>query len=72
MTFFYKFWKKARVYYTLSISRGGARPPGPPPLDSPLKLQPYRFIFIHKHGVFGENEEKGSEGISVSLNRLKH
>ena len=22
MTFFYKFWKKARVYYTLSISRG--------------------------------------------------
>ena len=35
MTFFYEFWKKARVYYTLSISRGGARPP-PPPLDSPL------------------------------------
>ena len=29
MTFFYKFWKKARVYYTLSISRGGGprRPP---------------------------------------------
>ena len=32
MTFFYKFGKKARVYYTLSISRGGgAWPPGPPP-----------------------------------------
>ena len=32
MTFFYKFWKKARVYYTLSISRGGGpRPPAPPP-----------------------------------------
>ena len=31
MTFFYKFWKKARVYYTLSISRGGAQAPGPPP-----------------------------------------
>ena len=31
MAFFYKFWKKARVYYTLSISRGGGgRPPGPP------------------------------------------
>ena len=31
MTFFYKFWKKALVYYTLSISRGGGgRPPGPP------------------------------------------
>ena len=31
------FLKKARVYYTLSISRGGGggRPP-PPPLDSPL------------------------------------
>ena len=31
--FFYKLWKKARVYYTLSISRGGGgpRPPGPPP-----------------------------------------
>ena len=28
---FYKFWKKARVYYTLSISRGGGRAPGPPP-----------------------------------------
>ena len=29
---FYKFWKKARVYYTLSISRGGGGPgPGPPP-----------------------------------------
>ena len=29
---FYKFWKKARVYYTLSISRGGgAQAPGPPP-----------------------------------------
>ena len=26
MTFFYKFWKKARVYYTLSISRGGGGP----------------------------------------------
>ena len=35
MTFFYKFCKKARVYYTLSISRGGAQAPGPP-LDSPL------------------------------------
>ena len=33
MTSFYKFLKKARVYYTLSISRGGGgpRPPGPPP-----------------------------------------
>ena len=31
MTFFYKFWKKARVYYTLGISRGGGpSPPGPP------------------------------------------
>ena len=30
--FFYKFGKKARVYYTLSISRGGgAQAPGPPP-----------------------------------------
>ena len=30
MTFFYKFWKRARVYYTLSISRGGGAqdPPG--------------------------------------------
>ena len=31
---FYKFWKKTRVYYTVSISRGGggkgARPPAPP------------------------------------------
>ena len=25
--FFYKFWKKARVYYTLSISWGGGAPP---------------------------------------------
>ena len=32
MTFFYKFWKKARVYYTLSISRGGGDPgPRAPP-----------------------------------------
>ena len=30
MTFFYKFWKKALVYYTLSISRGGGGT-GPPP-----------------------------------------
>ena len=44
MTFFNKFWKKARVYYTLSISRGGPRPPGPP-LDSPLYL-------IHNMGPF--------------------
>ena len=29
MTFFYKFWKKARVYYTLSISRGGGQAPPP-------------------------------------------
>ena len=28
---FYKFGKKARVYYTLSISRGGAQAPGPAP-----------------------------------------
>ena len=28
---FYKFWKKARVYYTLSISRGGQAPAPPPP-----------------------------------------
>ena len=28
--FFYKFCKKARVYYTLSIARGGGRPPAPP------------------------------------------
>ena len=27
--FLYKFWKKARVYYTLSISRGGGGGPGP-------------------------------------------
>ena len=27
----YKIWKKARVYYTLSISRGGGQAPGPPP-----------------------------------------
>ena len=27
---FYKFWKKARVYYTLSISRGGGQAPAPP------------------------------------------
>ena len=27
----YKFWKKARVYFTLSISRGGGgQAPGPP------------------------------------------
>ena len=26
---FYKFWEKARVYYTLSISRGKGRPPPP-------------------------------------------
>ena len=32
----YKFWKKARVYYTLSISRGGGPRPPAPPLDSPL------------------------------------
>ena len=31
MIFFYKFWKKARVYYTLSISRGGGAGPRPPP-----------------------------------------
>ena len=32
MTFFINFGKKARVYYTLSISRGGgAQAPGPPP-----------------------------------------
>ena len=31
--FFYKFWKKARVYYTLSISRGGG---AQVPVDSPL------------------------------------
>ena len=41
MPFLYKFWKKARVYYTLSISRGGGpRPPAPPPLDSPLITGP--------------------------------
>ena len=28
--FFYKFWKKARVYYTLSISKGGGGPRPPP------------------------------------------
>ena len=28
---FYKFWKKARVYYTLSISRGGGPGPRAPP-----------------------------------------
>ena len=38
MTFLYKFWKKARVYYTLSISRGWGQAPGPPPLDSPLHM----------------------------------
>ena len=32
MTFLYKFWKKTRVYYTLSISRGGGGPgPRAPP-----------------------------------------
>ena len=29
--FFINFGKKARVYYTLSISRGGGQAPGPPP-----------------------------------------
>ena len=37
--FFIIFWKKARVYYTLSISRGGGAGPRAPPLDSPLKRQ---------------------------------
>ena len=36
MTFLYKFWKKARVYYTLSISKGGGPGPRALPLDSPL------------------------------------
>ena len=44
MTFLSKFWKKARVYYTLSISGGGGG--GPAPLDSPLILQRFYFI-IH-------------------------
>ena len=40
MKFLYKFWKKARVYYTLSISRGGGQAPAPPPpLDLPLGYQ---------------------------------
>ena len=39
---FYKFWKKARVYYTLSISRGGAGPRAP--LDSPLDTD--RIVLI--------------------------
>ena len=30
MTLFIIFWKKARVYYTLSISRGGGQAPAPP------------------------------------------
>ena len=38
MTFFINFGKGARIYCTLSISRGG-RPPAP--LDSPLK--PYYY-----------------------------
>ena len=49
--FFYKFWKKARVYYTLSISRGGGGGPGPrapPPLDSPLhNAKVYALISSH-------------------------
>ena len=46
MTFFYKFWKKARVYYTLSISRGGGGPGprAPPPgfaTDIPVVFDQY-------------------------------
>ena len=37
MTLFINFWKKARVYYTLSISRGGGGQAPVPPLDSPLQ-----------------------------------
>ena len=46
---FYKFLKKARVYYTLSISRGGGpRPPAPPPWIRHCNI--YReFIEINKH-----------------------
>ena len=42
---FYKFWKKARVYHTLCISRvGGGRPRHPPP-DSPLSTS--RVLYTH-------------------------
>ena len=38
----YKFWKQARVYYILSISKGGGQAPGPP-LDSPLPDESIKF-----------------------------
>ena len=50
--FFINFGKKARVYYTLSISRGGAQAPGPP-LDSPL----------HGNGVPTQWRNEGGGGI---------
>ena len=65
MTFFYKFWKKARVYYTLSISRGGAQAPGPPPLDSPLGMQTYNYRNTYK--IYASHL---SHGPSSALNNI--
>ena len=55
MTLLYKFWKKARVYYTLSISRGG---PGPRPPPPPGFATDYRLVSFEKNGL--SYQENGS------------
>ena len=44
---FYNIWKKARVYYILSISRGAQ---APAPLDSPLTLTQRRSQDLCRKG----------------------
>ena len=67
MAFFYQFWKKARVYYTLSISSGGggAQAP-PPPLDSPLSKH---ISFVH---VNISSAPKNLRNFELFLSNLKH
>ena len=60
MAFYINFGKKARVYYTLSISRGGGQAHGPPGFTTGyscsiliIEYFPIRWLLCRIHVIFG-------------------
>ena len=68
------FWKKARVYYTLSISRGGGPGPRPPPPGFATALVYNRFYIVYDYNHYNivyDNQCSIYSGAKVSISNFE-
>ena len=59
---FYKFWEKTRVYYTLSIFRGGGQAPPPPPVFATVQYQLLSLKLTRLTSSLPYNQQKEGTG----------